>query len=189
MVNVSTAQSEKDLRAIIALQTINLPKNISVEEAESQGFVTVVHDFDILKRMNDDAAHIIAKSSGRVVGYCLAMTKKFKDDIPVLIPMFDKMDEQSYQGKRIGDYHYIVCGQVCVAKEARGQGVFDRLYHHYQEVYAPTYDLILTEIAIRNQRSIRAHYRVGFETLLRYHAPDGEAWEIVIWDWHKTKRA
>jgi len=183
MTTVTTAQSDQDLKEIIVLQTINLPKNISIEEAQKQGFVTVVHDFDILKKMNEDEAHIIAKLDGKVVGYCLAMTQKFKSDIPVLVPMFDKMDEQTYNGKFIRDYNYITCGQVCVAKEARGQGIFDQMYHHYRDTYSSKYDLILTEIATRNQRSIRAHYRVGFETLLCYTADNGEEWEIVIWKW------
>ena len=179
---ITTAQTDQDLSEIIALQKVNLPKNISPEEAQSQGFVTVVHDFETLKKMNEDEAHIIAKLDGRVVGYCLAMTKNFKADIPVLIPMFDKMDEQHYKGKFIRDYNYIVCGQVCVAKAVRGQGVFDRMYRYYRAVHATKYDLILTEIATRNQRSIRAHYRVGFEALLRF-ATDSEDWEIVVWDW------
>ena len=183
MITVTTAQSDQELREIIALQTINLPKNISAEELQSQGFVTVVHDFDILKKMNDDEAHIIAKLDGKVVGYNLAMTKNFKTKIPVLVPMFDKMDEQTYNGKFIRDYNYIVCGQVCVAKEVRGQGIFDQMYRYYRDVYSSKYDLILTEIATRNQRSIRAHYRVGFETLLLYTADNGEEWEIVIWNW------
>lgn len=182
MLTITSAQTDQELKEIIALQTINLPKNISTEEAKNQGFVTVVHDFDMLKKMNDDEAHIIAKLDGKVVGYCLAMTKKFKADIPILVPMFDKMDEQTYKGKFIRDYNYITCGQVCVAKVVRGKGVFDQLYQHYRDVYAPRYNLVLTEIATRNQRSIRAHYRVGFETLLRYR-PDEQEWEIVIWDW------
>jgi len=181
MLTVTTAQTNQELKEIIALQTINLPKNISKEEAQNQGFVTVVHDFDILKKMNDDEPHVIAKLDGKVVGYCLTMTKKFKADIPVLVPMFDKMDELTHKKKFIRDYNYIVCGQVCVAKEARGQGVFDQLYRHFRDVYAPHYDLVLTEIATRNQRSIRAHYRVGFKKLLRY-IPDEQEWEIVIWD-------
>lgn len=189
MISISLAQSDQELRGIIALQTVNLLKNISAKEAESQGFVTVVHDFDILKKMNDDEPHIIAKSGNEVAGYCLAMTKKFKKDIPVLVPMFDKMDEQVHKGKLVKDYNYIVCGQVCVAKSVRGQGVFDRMYRHCQSTYSRKYDLILTEIAERNQRSIRAHYRVGFETLLRYKATDGEDWEVVAWDWLRTKDA
>ena len=56
------------------------------------------------------------------------------------------------------------------------------MYQHYRNIYAPKYELILTEIATRNQRSIRAHYRVGFETLVRFKT-DKEEWEIVIWDW------
>ncbi|MEO6037302.1 MAG: GNAT family N-acetyltransferase, partial [Saprospiraceae bacterium] len=62
----------------------------------------------------------------------------------------------------------------------RGQGIFDGLYRKMQVVCASDYDFTVTEIAARNTRSLRAHERVGFETLHVYDDPlTGETWHVV----------
>ena len=48
--------------------------------------------------------------------------------------------------------------------------------------YAERFELLVTEISTRNQRSLRAHARVGFEPVHRYR-DDVDEWEIVAWDW------
>jgi hypothetical protein len=55
--------------------------NLSEDEIEVEGFVTVMHDFDILKKMNKACAHSIAKDGNKVAGYALAMTRDFRDEI------------------------------------------------------------------------------------------------------------
>ena len=42
----------RELEQILDLQQRNLPKNISQEEREKEGFVTVEHDLDLLRAMN-----------------------------------------------------------------------------------------------------------------------------------------
>lgn len=185
MLNFSLASDNTEVEGILLLQKANLPSNLSAEEINSQGFVTVAHDFDLLQKMNNAAPSVIAKDGDKVVGYAIAMTQAFKDDIPVLVPMFNMIDDLTYEGKKVNEYNYIVCGQVCVAKEYRGQQVFDNLYHAYKKAYANQYDLLITEIASRNSRSLKAHGRVGFDILVSYQAPDGENWEIVVWDFRK----
>ena len=76
-------------------------------------------------------------------------------------------------------FRYILMGQVCVAKDYRGQGVFEGLYRKMQERMAPYFDLIVTEISERNARSLRAHEKVGFVEMTRFQAPDGERWVVV----------
>jgi hypothetical protein len=186
MLTVGKVETEDDLHGILSLQRKNLPHSISSEELESQGFVTVVHTLDILRKMNLEEPSIIAKDANKVVGYCLAMTKNFKNDIPVLIPMFEQMDGLDFGGQKIADYHYIVSGQVCVDKEYRGQQLLDLMYQKYQSEYAHKYDLILTEISQRNTRSLKVHLRIGFQVLKTFTAEDGEVWDIVIWDWKKN---
>jgi len=41
------------------------------------------------------------------------------------------------------------------------------------------FDYIITEISTRNHRSIRAHEKVGFETIKEYES-DGKEWKIVL---------
>lgn len=125
----------------------------------------------------------IAKEDNQIVGYLLAMTKDLRNDIPILISMFDVLDELPYQGQKLQDYHYIVVGQACIAESHRGKGVFDQCYAAYKKHLSEKYDFTVTEISKRNRRSLRAHSRVGFQVIHDFVAPDGEAWDIVVWDW------
>ena len=178
------AESDEELQQILALQQINLPKNISQEESRDQGFVTVEHDFPLLSSINKSAPQVIASADGKVVGYALVMLESFSSQIPVLIPMFKMLSTLSYQGKSFKEYRYYVMGQVCVDKAFRGQGLFDGMYHEQRRQLSGEYDFVVTEVATRNTRSMRAHERVGFETIHIYTDQDhGEEWAIILWNW------
>lgn len=179
MIDYTFAKTEEDLAGILALQVANLPGSISHEEALEQGFLTVVHDLDLLRDMNSPHPHTIAKEGDEVIGYALSMTEAFKERIPVLIPFIEKMQEMEWAGRPASDYRYILMGQVCVAKSHRGQGVFEGLYRKMQERMAPHFELIITEISDRNPRSLRAHEKAGCVEMIRYQVPDGERWVVV----------
>jgi len=182
MVKFTTAQTKKDLEQVLNLQYLNLPKNISAQEAIQQGFVTVHHDFDLLEAMNSPHPHIIAKANDQVVGYALVMLPSFGDKVEVLKPMFQMISGLDYKGKPLVEAAYFVMGQVCVSKDFRGQQVFSGMYHKMKEEMSPHYDCIVTEIAIRNTRSMRAHEKVGFKTIHIFE-DETEEWAIVAWDW------
>jgi predicted GNAT superfamily acetyltransferase len=115
------------------------------------------------------------------------MTQNSKSDIPILIPMFNIFNEVMYVGKKINEYMYIAVGQVCVAKEYRGQGIVDNCYATYKKYYRDKYDFAITEIASTNVRSLNAHYRIGFKEIEIYDDADSTKWVIVLWDWKKDK--
>jgi RimJ/RimL family protein N-acetyltransferase len=69
-------------------------------------------------------------------------------------------------------------GQICIAPEHRGRGIFDALYAGHRRHFADAYDLLVTEVATRNGRSLRAHLRVGFEEVLRYR-DDVDEWVLI----------
>lgn len=182
MVHYTTAESLQDLQQILELQAKNLPQCIDEQEMKSQGFVTVKHELELLSDMNKDYRHIIAKANGKVVGFALVMLKKFADKIPVLVPMFELIDLLQYKGKPLKECSYFVMGQICIDKAYRGQGIFNGLYQELRTQMLPHFDLVVTEIATRNIRSLKAHNKVGFSSIKRYVA-DGEEWDIVVWDW------
>ncbi|MEM6319948.1 MAG: GNAT family N-acetyltransferase [Bacteroidota bacterium] len=182
MLEYTTARTTKDLQDILDLQWRNLPKNISQKEAIEQGFVTVHHDFEILEAMNAVYPHVIAKMVDSVVGYTLVMLPEFGDKIPVLIPLFEKINQLTYRTKLMKSMRYFVMGQVCIDKKYRGQGVFNGLYEKMKTEMSIDFDCIVTEIATRNVRSMRAHEKVGFETVHTYSTQE-EEWAIVAWDW------
>jgi GNAT superfamily N-acetyltransferase len=179
MVIFQGLHNEQDLVAILALQKANLPASISTKEAQEQGFLTVSHTLDVLRAMNTPYGHTIAKDRDVLAAYALTMTNDFRDELPILEPLFDRLDGLRWNGRLLKEIDYVLMGQVCVAKAYRGQGVFVGLYRQMQERMAPYFELIVTEISGRNFRSLRAHEKVGFIDILRYTAPDGEPWVIV----------
>ena len=187
MINYTTSASTIDLEGIVALQKANLAQHLTQEEIKTQGFVTVHHSLEELKKLNDHEKHIIAKDNEDVVGYVLAMTKQSKFDLPILIPMFNEFENILYKNKIIADYNYIVAGQVCIHKAFRGLGIVDNCYAAYKKHYGDKYDFVITEIATTNLRSLHAHKRIGFTEIHSYTAPDKEKWIIVLWDWKNGK--
>ncbi|RZS97785.1 GNAT family N-acetyltransferase [Cecembia calidifontis] len=175
-----TASNEADLLGILELQSENHLEQISSPE---EGFVTVKHDLQLLKKMNDLAPHVIAKDREKVVAYVLAMTPASKEDIPVLIPMFEQFNVLTYQEKSLSSWNYLVVGQVCVGKNYRGKGIFDKMYQYYKSTYERVFDFAVTEIALNNPRSIRAHQKLGFREIHQYKDALPMDWSIVLWDW------
>jgi L-amino acid N-acyltransferase YncA len=183
MITFTTAGSKNDLDGILALQKANLARGLAADEIQSQGFVTVDHTYEQLEQLNDYEKHVIAKDSNKVIAYVLAMTQQSRNDIPILVPMFEIFDRVLYKGKKITEYNYLLVGQVCVYKAYRGQGIFDKCYAAYKKFYGSKYDFAITEIATSNQRSLNAHFRVGFKVIHSYIGPEGTEWEVVVWEW------
>jgi GNAT superfamily N-acetyltransferase len=179
MLSFGPIRDANSLKEILALQIANLPSTISGEEAVDQGFVTVAHSVELLTAMNEPHHHSGAWYENRLVGYALVMETRFKDKIPVLFPMFELLDGIPYKGKRLADWPYFVMGQICIDKPFRGQGIFSGLYQDLKSRLSAHFELVVTEIATRNTRSIRAHEKVGFERIYNYTDPDGEEWDIV----------
>ena len=182
MTAITTITKDSEIIQLLDLQRINLPKNISKATALEQGFVTVQHNFELLKAMNEAIPQVIAKDGDKVIGYALVMLPNFADLIPVLQPMFHLFSTIDYKGKKISDVRYYVMGQVCVGEDYRGLGVFGALYHKHRDLYSTDYEVCITEIAERNTRSIRAHERVGFQTIHIFQ-DETELWNVVAWDW------
>ncbi len=185
MIRFTTSHTNQDFLQIIDLQKRNLPINLSAVEMQDQGFVTVQHSLDDLLEMNRHEHNIVIKDANQIVGYLLAMTKASKSAIPILIPMFECFDLVQFKGKPIADYNYIVVGQVCVDKAYRGKGLLDACYRAYADYFESRYAFAITEIATKNERSINAHSRIGFEEVHRYSDANGIEWSIVVWDWEK----
>ena len=180
-IEFATVSTADEVREILELQARNLRAALTPESMASQGFVTVRHDPAVLLRMNQAAPAVIAKAAGRVVGYALVMPRDFAADVPILRPLFEMLETLSWKGISLrANTKWFVMGQICIAAEYRGMGIFDGLYRVMAERYADHFDFTVTEVSAWNTRSLRAHARVGFETLHVY--PDtttGEEWHVI----------
>lgn len=182
MLQATIVTQPAELDQIIALQKKNLKQYVDPLEKQEQGFVTVHHTRDILQQMHDMAPSIIIKDDNEVVGYALVMMHDCRKMIPILEPMYANFERLQWNGRPLYDYRFYVMGQICVAKEYRGLGLFEQLYHKHRDIYRNSFDFMVTEISVSNARSLRAHKRVGFETINVYRDEEDD-WEVVLWDW------
>ncbi|WP_164012460.1 GNAT family N-acetyltransferase [Pyxidicoccus trucidator] len=167
-----------ELEQILQLQAANLRDHVAPEQAAREGFVTVAHTLDVLEKMHALAPSVIAKDGGKVAGYALVMPVGARAFVPILDPMFQLLETLSWRGRPLHEWGYYVMGQVCVAEEYRGQGVFDALYREHCVSYADRFACTVTEVSTSNTRSLRAHARVGFETLQTYRDATDE-WAVM----------
>ena len=168
---VGLVASDADLSGILALQRASRAPTVD-------GFVTVEHTLEILRAMHALAPSVVARDpQGTVVGYALAMPRETRELIPILEPMFTLLE-----GLLPATTRWYVMGQIAVAPSHRGSGVFDDLYAEHRASYADRFDLLVTEVATRNTRSLRAHERVGFRTIQTYRDATDE-WAVITWDW------
>ena len=174
MIRYKQADSERELKQILALQKQNLPVNLPREDQQTQGFLTVKHSLYLLRSMNLAFPHTLAVHQQQVVGYALAMHPKFRARIALLRPMFAEIDKTLEDSSS-----YMVMGQICIAKLYRGKGVFRGLYEAMQQFVAPDYNQIITEVDARNTRSLNAHKAIGFRELTRYQHGKRE-WALIM---------
>ena len=183
MIQLCLTNTIQDLQQILHLQNENLIQNLAETEIRSQGFVTLRHDIKILEQMHRLAPSVIIKDDDKVVAYALTMLPECRQLMPDLEPMFAIFDKLRWNSEHLNNYRFYVMGQVCIAKEYRGKGLFEKLYQHHKKNYQPQFDLCITEISIRNHRSLRAHEKIGFKNI-HIHRDKLDEWVVVGWDWN-----
>lgn len=182
MIEARQVRDDRELEQILELQRANLARSLSGKEVAAQGFVTVEHTLEVLKRMHELEPSIVAMDGDALAGYALVMPVACRSFIPILEPMFQRLEALGVFRER-----FYVMGQICVARTWRGQGVFDLLYAAHRRYLRPFFDCTVTEVAMRNTRSMRAHQRVGFEVIDRYCDATDE-WALIRWDWSEPAR-
>ena len=175
------ARTRADFEAIVALQRANHASAVASERHGSEGFVYARHDAELLQRFAAYLPQVIVRDpDGQIVGYTLAMPVQLRDSVPELTPMFTQFERMPYQGRPISQWPYFVGGQVCVAPAWRGKGLLAALYSESARLAGSAMQLCVTEVALRNEVSLRAHHRLGFLPVGRYR-DDHEQWEVLAW--------
>jgi GNAT superfamily N-acetyltransferase len=182
--DIELARESSELEQILELQRQNHITQVTPEQARAQGFVTAQHSLESLTGMHALAPSVVARAvpGGQLAGYALTMLREARALVPILEPMFQLLESLSWRGAPLAELDYYVMGQICVAEPFRGQGLLDALYRGHELHYAQRFELLVTEISTRNERSLRAHRRVGFEAVQRYR-DSADEWLVVAWDW------
>ena len=92
MIEARPVADDGELEQILDLQRRNLARNLSEREMAESGFVTVEHTLDLLRRMHALVPGIVAKDGAELAGYALVMPVECRSFIPVLEPMFQRLE-------------------------------------------------------------------------------------------------
>lgn len=180
--HIHFTSSPEIITKILDLQRINLRKNLSPDDITTQGFVYVEHEPGTLQQICNSEPAVVALDGYDLAGYAICMNKTQGGQVPELVHFFRNLDSLSYQGIPLDRSTYMVCGQICIAKPYRGQNLMGRLYQCMSS-HQSNYRFCITEISSLNQRSLKAHQKVGFVPIHEYLSAQGEFWQIVVWDW------
>jgi ribosomal protein S18 acetylase RimI-like enzyme len=182
MLEATIVTKKDELYQVHGLNLQNLKQNHRAAERDEEGFVSWLYSRELLEQMHELAPSVIVRDGERVVAYALTTVKEASAFHPDLETMFRNLENVQYKGRPLSSHHYYCMGQICVAKGYRGLGIVNMLYRKHQELYAPYYDFILTEISTSNPRSQKAHEKAGFHTIYSYRDAMDE-WNVVVWDW------
>ena len=171
-----------ELEGIRKLQEDNLRKNLSGDEAETEGFVTAEYSIEFLQTLHEAGPSIIAIEDGVVVGYALVAAKSVRYQHELLSDLFNCIDTIIYNALTLKNAKYVVVGQLCVAKNYRGLGLVQQMYRHFKKSLSGEYDYCITDVAENNPRSLKVHLKTGFQVIASF-AYAGSHWDIVLWDW------
>jgi L-amino acid N-acyltransferase YncA len=179
MLTPDITRSDEDLRQILALQQRNLKKNLTDQQKQSGGFVTMEFSFDLMKNMHELAPSVIIRDGDKIIAYAIVLLTEGRNLYPDLECMFVSLDPLTWNGSPLTGYRYYVMGQICVDSAYRGNGLVAALYNEHRRIYKDQFDLLITEISTSNHRSMKAHERVGFRTIHTYRDHLDE-WNVVV---------
>lgn len=151
-----------DIDGILVLQNKNLIQNLSLDE-KKDGFLSVAFTHEQFVKMNDEAGIIVCKENESIRGYLCTSTTKFNKAIALPSTIINMYSDVYFKEKSLDQYHSIVAGPWCIARECRGKNIFVNMWNALPDILAPEVELIVTFISIDNLRSLSAAKKVGME--------------------------
>lgn len=176
------ARTQDEFQQIALLSGANQRTVLSEAYKQSQGFLTWLYTTDMLEEMTRIAPSVIVKAGDEVAGYALTALKETAAIQPELGHTLAHVETLSWKNRPVTGYGYYYMGQICIAHDHRGKGIFDMLYRHHKTVFQPQFELLVTEISASNHRSMKAHLNTGFE-IINTHRDHLDEWVVVAWDW------
>lgn len=159
----------QDFESMVKLQNENLATRLP-EDEKQQGFLSGSFSQEQFSELNNDLAVIVcvdesSKPESSVVGFLCASSVAFNQPYKLPATMTARFSNVTYKDRLLSDYSAVVAGPVCVDRNYRGQGVFESMYDCLLQNVPKEYDLISVLVSTNNPRSIRAHEKVGLETI------------------------
>ncbi|KAJ3028517.1 UNVERIFIED_CONTAM: hypothetical protein HDU68_001513 [Siphonaria sp. JEL0065] len=183
--DIALASTDAHVVQIKQLQMENLRRLLPLEVQEREGFVTAEYSIDYLRNIHSKTPAVVALAQvngvQQVVGYVLAATKQDSLEHDLLKDLVGTVDGRcKFEKKKLKDLNYIVVGQLCVAKDFRGQRLASKMYEAFaQEYKSRGFECAMTDVAADNEKSLKTHKKSGWVVVdsLDY---SGVVFEVIV---------
>lgn len=163
----------KDLAGVVALQNRNLVSNLTDDE-KKDGFLSGAFTVEQFAEMNQDVGILVGVEEETVIGFICIGSVEFNLPYPLPKALVEEFSRIQFDRRTLSSYECVIAGPVCVAKEKRGTGLFDFMYGQVYKILPAHINLITTLVSKGNPRSIRAHEKVGMQTVGDFHYQERE---------------
>ena len=166
-----------DIDGLMALEARYFIGNLDPAE-RADGFISVQDSRDWFTRAVDDGGiHVAVTPDGEIVGF-IAVTAPPEHPAaglpPILAARQELVQTLEFNGVPIAAQRYAFRGPVCIAAEARGQGVYSRFNAVTAAAYRDRYDVGVLFVSADNPRSLHtATTKLGAQVLAEFEA-DGK---------------
>lgn len=168
-----------DIDEVLELHAKYQIDSISHED-KKDGFVTTSFTKEQLaKVINEEQGLFIARKNDKVVAYVMCGSWKFCSIWPIFTQMVQDLPTLSYLGQTITTENSYQYGPVCVDKSVRGSGVLEALFDFAREEMSQRYPIMVTFINKINQRSFKAHTRLGLEVIAEFSFNNNHYYELA----------
>ncbi|MBP1682342.1 MAG: acetyltransferase protein [Proteobacteria bacterium] len=168
-----------DIDEVLELHAKYQIDSISHED-KKDGFVTTSFTKEQLaKVINEEQGLFIARKNDKVVAYVMCGSWKFCSIWPIFTQMVQDLPNLSYLGQAITTENSYQYGPVCVDKSVRGSGVLEALFDFAREEMSQRYPIMVTFINKINQRSFKAHTRLGLEVIAEFSFNNNHYYELA----------
>ena len=179
--------TQNDIDDVLELHSNYQIDTISPED-KKDGFVTTSFTKEQLTQLiNEENALFIARKNGTVVAYVMCGSWKFCSIWPIFTQMIHDLPNLSYLGQTITTENSYQYGPVCIDKSVRGSGALEAIFDFAREEMSKRYPILVTFINKVNQRSFKAHSRLGLEVIAEFSFNNNHYYELV-YDTSKTLR-
>ncbi|KAJ3209163.1 hypothetical protein HDU82_001265 [Entophlyctis luteolus] len=163
MFEITLASTTEHVAQVKSLQNENLRRLLPVEVQQTDGFVTAEYTVEFLTQMNHNSPAVIAlDEDGVVAGYILGCTREDALQHPLMKTLVNQFDSLNF-------HNYVLVGQLCVAKRARGHSLAVRMYELFAKEYKRRgFSCSLTSVAQDNAVSLNVHKKAGWNTVHSY---------------------
>ena len=151
--------NDNDYGGLLKIQRENMAGSVPAGE-RSGGFLSSEFTVEQLRTLHESAGIVVATVGGSLAAFFCLSTLEANQDAPIVMAMRESMRSVLLDQRSMDSYSFVVAGPICIDRQYRGTGLFERLYEFAAHHFAGRFELAVAFIAEENQRSLKAHGKV-----------------------------